>query len=63
MSQRGGEPSAATGLSPKTVEENAHFIMELKKYHLQLQWVKDSGGKCTLYYGAQEVPLTATVGV
>ena len=40
MSQRGGEPSAASGLSP----------------------AKDSGGKCT-YYGAQEVPLTATAGV
>ena len=40
MSQRGGEGSAATGLSP----------------------AKDSGGKCT-HYGAQEVPLTATVGV
>jgi len=40
MSQRGRQPSAATGLSP----------------------AKDSGGKCT-YYGAQEVPFTATAGV
>ena len=40
MSQRGREPSAASGLSS----------------------AKDSGGKCA-YYGAQEVPLTATAVV
>ena len=39
-SQRGGEPSAGSCLSPAedSREENAH-IKELKKYHLQLQQV------------------------
>jgi len=39
LSQRGGEPSAATGLSPEEDSGGNTHVKEFKKYHLQLPQV------------------------
>ena len=48
LSQRGGEPSAATGLSPEEDSGGNAHVKEFKKYHLQLPQVCNV--RVTVYY-------------